>query len=69
MITIKDVYLNDNWIHVDGIGRIGLYAPDKKAILLDYGMKMIIGNNNEIPCNKSEAVAKVVELFKDYKNL
>lgn len=51
------------WIEVKGVGRIGMWAWDKKAIILDYSMKWIVGSNEEIPCSKSEIADKVLRLF------
>ena len=59
----KDIYVHDNWIHVDGIGRIGRYLVDKKAIGLDWSMKLIVGSNDEIPCTQTEIVDKIYNLF------
>lgn len=62
-ITKDQVWMSDHWINVNGIGRIGLYVMDKKAILLDYSMKWIVGSNTEIPCAEDEVKTKIVELF------
>jgi hypothetical protein len=62
-ITKKQVWVHDNWIHVDGVGRIGLYAIDRKEIQLDYSMKWIVGSNEAIPCTKTEIEDKIFELF------
>jgi hypothetical protein len=65
LFTISEdmIHIEDNWIRVEEIGRIGLYSPSKKSILLDYSMKWIVGTNENIPCNTSEIKAKIVELF------
>ena len=62
-ITKDMVWIYDNWINVDGVGRIGLYYIDKKAIGLDYSMKWIVGSNEEIPCTRTEIKNKILELF------
>ena len=64
-----DVWMNDHWINVDGIGQIGLYLPDEKAIGLDYSMKWIVGTNERIPCSDdlNEIRDKIVELFNSSK--
>ena len=67
-ITKDRICINDQWIVVSGLGRIGMYAPDKKAILLDYSMKWIVGSNDEIPCKEYEIKDKIIELFNKTKN-
>lgn len=62
-ITKEQVHVYDNWIEVDGLGTIGRYLIDKKAIGLDYSMKWIVGSNDEIPCTFDEIKTKIVELF------
>lgn len=59
-----EIWIDDNWISVDNIGRIGLYSRDKQAILLDYSTKWIVGTNENIPCNITEVKQKIIELFK-----
>jgi len=66
-ITEKDISIYDNWINVDGVGRIGLYLPSEKSIGLDWSMKFIVGTNEKIPCNYSEIKTKIVELFNPKK--
>ena len=68
MISKDKIWVRDNWIHVDGVGRIGLYAKDKHAILLDYSMKWIVGSNEEIPCREDEIKDKILKLFNDDNN-
>jgi hypothetical protein len=68
MVTKDKIWIHDHWISVDGVGRIGLYATDKKAILLDYSMKWIIGSNEEIPCKEHEIKDKIIELFNNPKH-
>ena len=63
MVTKDKIWTHDHWINVDGVGRIGLYAIDKKAILLDYSMKWIVGSNEEIPCKEYEIKDKIMDLF------
>lgn len=62
-LTKDKVYVHDGWIHVEGVGRIGLYSSYDKAILLDYSMKFIVGTNERILCDRLEVVDKIVELF------
>jgi hypothetical protein len=64
-ITRDMIWIHNNWINVDGVGRIGLYFKDKKAIGLDYSMKWIVGNNEEIPCSNddNQIKDKIMELF------
>lgn len=68
---LEQVSINDNWIHVDGVGRIGLYSPSRKVIGLDYSMKWIVGSNDEIPCSPSHAdiKEKIFELFNNHKTI
>lgn len=62
---LKHISVDDNWIHVVGIGRVGLYSSSDKAILLDYSMKWIVGANERIPVNSpSEIKEKILQLFK-----
>jgi hypothetical protein len=63
-VKIEDIFIHDSWIYVDGIGRIGMYLKDKKAIGLDWSMKLIVGSNDEIPCTQTEIKDKIYELFK-----
>lgn len=65
-VTKKDIWIHDGWINVDGVGRIGMYLHDKKAIGLDWSMKFIVGTNENIPCDydENEIKTKVLELFK-----
>ena len=64
-ITRNQIWIHDNWINVDGVGRIGLYLTDKKAIGLDYSMKWIVRTNEEIPCRNdaNQIKDKIMELF------
>jgi len=64
-ITEKDIWIYDNWINVNGVGRIGLYLPSEKAIGLDWSMKFIVGTNEKIPCsyNEREIKNKIIKLF------
>ena len=62
-ITKDQIWIHDNWINVDGVGRIGLYDKMRKVILLDYSMKWIVGSNTEIPCTYDQIKDKIVELF------
>jgi hypothetical protein len=62
-VTKDQVFIHDNWIYVEGIGKIGLYHTDKKAIGLDYSLKWIVGSNSEIPCAYDQIKDKIVELF------
>lgn len=64
-IDKKDISIIDSWIHVRNIGRIGLYSPSRKEILLDYSMKWIIGTNKSISCKYSEIENKIIELFQN----
>jgi len=64
IIDKSKIFIQDNWIHVDGVGQIGLYSPFDKAILLDYSMKWIVGTNERISCTPSEIIDKVINLFK-----
>jgi len=63
-VTEKDIWIYDNWINVDGVGRIGLYLPSENSIGLDWSMKFIVGTNEKIQCSYSEIKTKIVELFK-----
>jgi len=64
-VSEKDIWIYDNWINVDGVGRIGLYSPSDNSIGLDWSMKYIVGTNEKIPCsyNESEIKTKILELF------
>lgn len=64
-ISRDQIWIHNNWINVDGIGRIGLYYIDKKTIGLDYSMKWIVGSNDEIPCRNdaTQIKDKIMELF------
>lgn len=53
VIEDGDIDIDDNWIIVSGVGRIGLYSPSDKMILLDYSMKWIVGSNERITSNGS----------------
>jgi hypothetical protein len=66
-VTEKDIWIYDNWINVDGVGRIGLYLPSENSIGLDWSMKFIVGTNEKIPCSYSEIKTKIVELFNPKK--
>lgn len=57
--------IDDGFIRVDGIGRIGMYSSFDKAILLDFSMKYIVGINERIPCERSEIKNKICDLFLD----
>jgi hypothetical protein len=60
----KHVSVYDNWVYVDGVGRIGMYSPYDKAILLDWSMKFIVGTNERIPVDStSQIVEKIKILF------
>ena len=59
----EDIFVHDSWIYVDGLGKIGMYLKDRKAIGLDWSMKLIVGSNDEIPCTQTEIVDKIYELF------
>ena len=67
MLHENDIEIFDNWIRIEKIGRIGLYSPSRKSILLDYSLKWIIGTNEDIPCNYKEIKVKILELFKNYE--
>ena len=64
-MTIDKIWIVDNWINVDGLGRIGMYSTFDNSILLDYSMKFIVGNNDRIPCsnNHSDIKNKIMGLF------
>ena len=64
-ITRDQIWIHDNWITVDGVGRIGLYQIFDKTIGLDYSMKWIVGSNEPIPCSHehNEIKDKIMELF------
>ena len=62
-VTKDQIWVHENWISVDGLGTIGRYLQDKKAIGLDYSMKWIVGSNDEIPCTHDQIKDKIVELF------
>lgn len=66
-IVEKDIWIYDGWINVDGVGRIGMYLYDEKAIGLDWSMKFIVGTNEKIPCNvdEREIKNKIIQLFKE----
>lgn len=59
----ENIHISGNWISINDIGRIGLYASYKKSILLDYSMKWIVGTNEDIPCTPSEIKDKILNLF------
>jgi hypothetical protein len=59
----EDIFVHDNWIFVDGIGKIGLYSISRKAITLDWSMKLIVGSNDEIPCTRTEIKDKIYDIF------
>ena len=63
MISIDKIWMDDGWIHVDGVGTIGRYLKDVKAIGLDWSMLLIVGTNDRIPCDESEIKDKIIELF------
>ena len=65
IIQDKDIWIHDNWIHIDGVGQIALYSPSEKAILLDYSMKWIIDSNERIYCanDQQEIKTKIKHLF------
>lgn len=63
-MTEAEIWIDDNWISVNNVGRIGRYARDKKVILLDYSMKWIVGTNENISCDILEVKQKIIELFK-----
>ena len=58
-----EMNLHDDWIHVKGLGKIGMYSKYDGAILLDYSMKWIIGTNERIICKEYEVFDKIKELF------
>jgi len=60
---LKRIHIHDNWISVDGIGRIGIYASYEQAILLDHSMIWIVGTNDRIYCNSGEIENKICDLF------
>ncbi len=59
----KNIWINNNWICIDGLGKVGLYSVYDKAILLDYSMKWIVGTNDRIPCERYEIKSKILNLF------
>ena len=59
----EDIYLHDGWIHVDRVGRVGMYFRSEHTIALDYSMKWIVGTNDRIPCREDEVKDKIYELF------
>lgn len=65
IVTKEKIHIWDNWIDVDGLGRIGMYSPSQQAILLDYSMKWIVGTNERIYSSSEEGNIKVriLELF------
>jgi hypothetical protein len=62
-IRKEQIHIYDNWINVDGIGRVRMYSNFDKSILLDWSMKFIVGSNDRIPCERSGIVDKVLTLF------
>jgi hypothetical protein len=60
---INKIHIHDNWIVVDGIGRIGMYWKFDKKITLDYSLKLMGYSNEEIYCNESEIKEKIYKLF------
>jgi len=64
-ILEKHINIYDNWISINGVGRIGLYSPMDRAILLDYSMLFIVGTNENIPCENdhSKIKQKILNLF------
>jgi hypothetical protein len=65
MIAEDKIWINENWIHVDGVGVIGRYLKDRKEIGLDWSMILIVGTNDPIPCSESHSDIKkaVAKLF------
>ncbi len=62
-ITTEMIWINYGWVHVDGIGRIGLYSSYDHTLRFDYSMKWIVGTNEQINCNESEIKNHVLNLF------
>jgi hypothetical protein len=63
-----NVIINNGWISVEGLGRIGMYSNYDQCILLDYSMKWIVGTNERIYCSIGQVESKIKELFKNEKN-
>lgn len=59
----EDISIIDNWIAIKDVGKIGMYSPSKKAILLDYSLKWLIGTNEDIICEYKEIRDKIFSLF------
>lgn len=58
----KKVYLQGNispFVYYEGLGKIALWAFDKKALLLDYTFVSIWRSTEttEIPCEKHEIIS------------
>lgn len=64
-MTIKnfDVTINNNWISVRGIGRIGRYLNDTGEIAFDYSMIWIIRHNERIKCDWHDIPKEVVRVI------
>lgn len=62
-ITPEMIWINNGWVNVDGVGRIGLYWAFERKLCLDYSMKWIVGNNESIICNESEIKQHIIKLF------
>ena len=63
MIYKDDIWIEDGWINVNGVGCIGRYLKDLKEIHFDWSMLLIIGTNKSIPCQEYEIKDKILELF------
>jgi len=60
---IKKIWMNNDFIHIEGLGRIGMYSNYDKAILLDYSLKFMGYCNESIPCDRYEIKEKIYKLF------
>ena len=68
IIKSHHIWIENNWINVDGVGRIGLYSPIEQTIMLDWSMKFIVGTNERIHrVKESEIIKEILKLFKDGK--
>ena len=62
-ITEADVTVENGWIYVNHIGRIGLFKSDIKTIGLDFSIQCILQVNTDIPCERNQIKQKIVDLI------